>query len=203
MNSYERRTVRRPLIALMLVWLTTPVAVAETTIEGRALLFYTDDVGIFSATRRLTRDGDPTQPALDTTLTDKGSDVVFEPDAKLATTFDNRFGKTELNVRGQGFIYADNPRFNHGTMRVEAIQAFTPATHVRLRYYYAPNLFLGENEDRQPGAEGLVDETVTSNIWSARVEQRLTQAIEVRLMTRYGIRRYNDCLLYTSPSPRD
>jgi hypothetical protein len=179
------------IVALVLSAVASP-ALAETMIEGRGSLFYTDDVGIFSATRRLTRDGDPTQPALDTNLTNKGSDVVFEPDAKLSTAFDNRFGKTELNVRGQGFIYADNPRFNHGTMRVEAIQAFASATRVRLRYYYAPNLFLGENEDRQPGAEGLVDETVTSHIWSARVEQRLTQTVEVRLMTRYGIRRYND-----------
>lgn len=189
---HEATIIRRWAVVALVISAAASPALGETSIEGRVNLFYTDDVGIFSATRRLTRDGDPTQPALDTNLTNKGSDVVFEPDAKLATTFDNRFGKTELNVRGQGFIYADNPRFNHGTMRVEAIQAFTPATHVRLRYYYAPNLFLGENEDRQPGAEGLVDETVTSNIWSARVEQRLTQAIEVRLMTRYGIRRYND-----------
>ena len=192
MNSYERRTIRRPLVALMLVWLTTPAAVAETTIEGRALLFYTDDVGIFSATRRLTRDEDPTQPAIDTRLTDKGSDVVFEPDAILRTSFDNRMGTTSLSVRGQGFIYADNPRFNHGTLNVQALQAFSAETRLRFRYYYAPNLFLGENEDRRPGEEGLVDESVTSHIWSARLEQRLTSNLEVRLLTRYGIRSYND-----------
>jgi len=192
MKSYERWTVRRPLVALMLVWLTTPAAVAEITIEGRALLFYTDDVGIFSATRRLTRDEDPTQPAIDTRLTDKGSDVVFEPDAILRTSFDNRMGTTSLSVRGQGFIYADNPRFNHGTLNVQALQAFSAETRLRFRYYYAPNLFLGENEDRRPGEEGLVDESVTSHIWSARLEQRLTSNLEVRLLTRYGIRSYND-----------
>ena len=107
-------TIRLWSIVVLVICAAASPALAETSIEGRVNLFYTDDVGIFSATRRLTRDGDPTQPALDTNLTDKGSDVVFEPDAKLATTFDNRFGKTELNVRGQGFIYADNPRFNHG-----------------------------------------------------------------------------------------
>ena len=54
---------------------------AEVGFDTQGILFYTDDVGVFSATRRLSRDGDPTQPAIDTRLTDKGSDVVFEPDA--------------------------------------------------------------------------------------------------------------------------
>lgn len=43
--------------------------------EGQSTLFYTDDVGLFSATRRLSRDGDPTQPAIDSHLTNKGSDM--------------------------------------------------------------------------------------------------------------------------------
>ena len=37
-----------------------------------------------------------------------------------------------------------------------------------------------------------MDESVTSHIWSARLEQRVTSNLEVRLLTRYGIRRYND-----------
>jgi hypothetical protein len=37
-----------------------------------------------------------------------------------------------------------------------------------------------------------VDESVTSHIWSARFEQRITPALEIRLLTRYGIRRYNE-----------
>ncbi|SLM49078.1 conserved exported protein of unknown function [Nitrospira japonica] len=170
----------------------TGAASAETNFEGRALLFYTDDVGIFSATRRLTRDEDPTQPALDSILTNQGSDVVFEPDAIARTSVDNRWGTTHLSIRGQGFIYAENPRYNHGTLKVQALQAFTPDTHLLLRYYYAPNLFLGENEDRRPGGEGLVNEVVTSQIASARIEQRLTKDVEVRLLGRVGIRRYND-----------
>ena len=44
-------------------------AFAELKVEGTGILFYTDDVGLFSATRRLSRDGDPTQPAIDTRLT--------------------------------------------------------------------------------------------------------------------------------------
>ena len=164
---------------------------AEVTIEGTGILFYTDDVGIFSATRRLSRDGDPTQPAIDSALVNQGSDVIFEPDVAIGKAFSTSWGRTDLSVRGQGFLYTDHERFSHGTIRLQAVQSFDEATRVRLRYYYAPNLFLGENEDRQPGAEGLVPETVTSHIWSARFERDLTPDLEVRLFVRYGQRRYN------------
>src|SRR5881275_2582368 len=76
-----------------------PMALAELTVEGQAILFYTDDVGIFSATRRLSRDGDPTQPAIDSRLTNQGSDVVFEPDLNVATSLGNRFGTLELSAK--------------------------------------------------------------------------------------------------------
>lgn len=167
-------------------------AVAEVTLEGRGVLFYTDDVGIFSATRRLSRDGDPTQPALDTRLTDKGSDVVFEPDLTLSTSRGNRWGTLELSAKGQGFIYTDQTRYTHGTLRLQALQAFSPKTKLRLRFGYLPDLFLGDNESRQPGASGLTKESVSSYIWSARIEQMLTTNLEFRLLTRYGLRRYNE-----------
>jgi len=176
---------------MVLCFLPSP-ATAEWTGEGRGILFWTDDIGIFSATRRLTRDGDPTQPALDTRLTDQGDDVVFEPDLSLSRSWENWLGRTTVDVRGQGFIYADNPRFNHGTLQLQAIQAFDKETRLRLRFYYAPNLLLGDNEDRQPGMTGLVEEILTSYIWSARIERQLTSDLEVRLLGRYGLRRYND-----------
>ena len=179
------------VVALALGLSLAAPAVAEVTVQGRGILFYTDDVGIFSATRRLSREGDPTQPALDSRLTDKGSDVIFEPDLTLSTMRANRWGSLELSAKGQGFIYTDHTRFNHGTLRLQALQAFSPETRVRLRFYYAPDLFLGDNESRQPGATGLVKESVSSYIWSARLERTLTPAVEVRLLTRYGLRRYN------------
>ncbi|WP_173043919.1 hypothetical protein [Nitrospira sp. KM1] len=165
---------------------------AEVGFNAQGILFYTDDVGVFSATRRLSRDNDPTQPAIDTRLTNQGSDVVFEPDARVTESFENPFGKTELSLRGQGFVFVDNPRFNHGTLNVQALHAFSDATRVRFRYYYAPDLFLGENEVRNLSSEGLAAETVTSHIWSTRVEQRLTRDVDARLLMRYGIRRYNE-----------
>lgn len=171
-------------------------AFAEVTVNGRAILFYTDDVGIFSATRRLSRDGDPTQPALDTRLTDKGSDVVFEPDLTIGKAFSNSLGTTELSIRGQGFVYSDHTIYSHGTLRLQAVQRLSDATRIRLRYSYVPNLFLGDNEDRRPGAHGLIGETVTSHIWSARFERNLTQDVQVKLLGRYGLRRYNEAFAH-------
>jgi hypothetical protein len=178
----------------MSVAAASPVS-AGVTVQGRGILFYTDDVGIFSATRRLSRDGDPTQPALDSRLTDKGSDVVFEPDLTLSTSRVNRWGTLELSAKGQGFIYTDHARFNHGTLRLEALQAFSPETKLRMRFYYLPDLFLGDNESRQPGASGLAKESVSSYIWSARIEHMLTPNLELRLLTRYGLRRYNEAFV--------
>ena len=57
------------LLALAIGLFCEKPALADVAVNGRAILFYTDDVGIFSATRRLSRDDDPTQPALDTALT--------------------------------------------------------------------------------------------------------------------------------------
>ena len=170
----------------------TPRAFAELKVEGQAILFYTDDVGIFSATRRLSRDGDPTQPALDSRLTNQGSDVVFEPQVDLANSFTTRYGTTTFDVRGQGFVFTDNTRFNQGTLRVQGVHELTPETRIRLRYYYAPNQFLGDNEEHQSGTHQIAAETLTSHIWSARIERTLTPDVEVRLLARYGLRRYNE-----------
>ena len=80
---------------LKLTWLliylginTMSSAWADWSAQTQGTMFYTDDVGIFSATRRLTRDGDPTQPALDSRLTGQGSDFVFDPQAEVTKSFD-------------------------------------------------------------------------------------------------------------------
>src|SRR5574342_1081089 len=102
------------IIGLLLA--VTSMASAELQVQGQGILFYTDDVGIFSATRRLTRDGDPTQPAIDSRLANQGSDMVFEPQVDLTDSFITRYGTTTVNARGQGFIYTDNGRFNQGSL---------------------------------------------------------------------------------------
>ena len=165
---------------------------AEVSVNGLATLFWTDDIGIFSATRRLSRDGDPTQPALDTRLTDKGSSMVFEPQLTVSNSFKNGLGTLQVDLKGQGFIFSEDARFNQGMFRLQAVQSFSPQTRLRLRYDFVPDQFLGENEDRQPGQSGLADERVTSNIWSVRMEHAITEELEVKLLGRYGLRRYNE-----------
>jgi len=177
--------------ALSVLLLTAASASAEFKIEGQGILFYTDDIGIFSATRRLSRDSDPTQPAIDSQLTNKGSAIVFEPDLDVSKAFANRYGTTTVDVKGQGFIFADNARFNQSSVRVQAVHEFNPETRIRFRFYYAPNQFLGDNEEHQSGTDQIVPESLTSYIWSARIEHVLTPGLEVRLLGRYGMRRYN------------
>ena len=181
----------RALLLLGLAIGCAPTSRADWQASGQGLFFYTDDVGVFSATRRLTRDGDPTQPALDSMLTGQGSDFVFEPQLDVGNSFENALGKTTLDMQGGGFIYGDNSRYNHGTLRVQAKQAFTPETSLLLRYYYSPDLFLGDNEERHTGQGLTVGEQVTSHIGSARLSHELVEGLEIKFLARYGIRRYN------------
>jgi len=181
---------------------------ADWSMTTHGTMFYTDDVGVFSATRRLTLDGDPTQPALDNRLTGQGSDAVFEPMLNVARSFATDYGTTTVDVQGQGFVYFDQSRYSHGTLRFQARQDFSPKTSLLFRYYFAPDLFLGENEVRMPDAHGehegevahgeaaepieLAAERVTSQIGTLRVSQELTPGLELRLLGRYGTRRYNE-----------
>lgn len=194
------RPIHRPArtVALLAVlassWLSPPPASPQESwsVEGRGILFYTDDVGLFSATRRLSRDGDPTQPAIDSALTNKGADMVFEPMLSLTRSLTNNLGRLDLNVQGQGFIFTDNPRFNHGTLRVQALQALSSTTRVQGRFYYAPNQFLGDNEEHQSGQDQVTAEKLTSYIWSTRLIHDVTPDLSFRLLGRYGLRRYNE-----------
>ena len=162
------------------------------SLEGQGTLFYTDDVGLFSATRRLSRDGDPTQPAIDTKLTDKGADMVFEPLLNVSRSVTNGLGQLDLNARGQGFIFTEKPEYNHGTLRIQATQSLSSTTRVKARYYYAPNQFLGDNEERQSGRRQFAAENLTSHIWSTRLFHDVTPDLSLQLLGRYGLRRYNE-----------
>ena len=162
------------------------------SLEGQGTLFYTDDVGLFSATRRLSRDGDPTQPAIDSKLTNKGSDMVFEPLLTVTRSLTNGLGRLDLNVQGEGFIFTEHPDFTHSTLRLIAIQDLSPNTRVHARFYYAPNQFLGDNEERQSGQKQLTAENLTSYIWATRLIHDVTPDLSVLLLVRYGMRRYNE-----------
>jgi hypothetical protein len=127
-NSHSDSTLLRRTVALFVVlaslWILPKPSSAEEgwSLEGRGTLFYTDDVGLFSATRRLSRDGDPTQPAIDSELTNQGSDMVFEPMANITRSSKNNLGRLDLNVQGQGYVFTDNPD-ERGKGRCECLLA--------------------------------------------------------------------------------
>ena len=196
-SDYDSALLRRVgvlfiILASLCLGPWTASAKEGWSFEGQGTLFYTDDVGLFSATRRLSRDGDPTQPAIDSKLTDKGSDMVFEPLLNVSRSVTNGLGQLDLNVRGQGFIFTEKPEYNHGTLRIQAIQSLSSTTRVKARYYYAPNQFLGDNEERQSGQRQFTAENLTSHIWSARLYHDVTPDLSLQLLGRYGLRRYNE-----------
>ena len=196
-SDFDFTLLRRAIVLFVVLaslWIAPRLASAEDgwSIEGGGTLFYTDDVGLFSATRRLSRDGDPTQPAIDSKLTDQGSDIVFQPMVDITRSLTNNLGSLDLNVQGQGFVFTDNLEFNHGILLLQATQALSSATRVQARFEYAPNQFVGNNEERQSGQQQLSAEKLTSYIWSTRLIHDVTPDVSVKLLGRYGMRQYNE-----------
>jgi hypothetical protein len=158
---------------------------------GGGRLFYTDDVALFSATRRSSLDGDPSQPVLDVSRTGIGKDMVFEPYVRVSRLIPSSLGETELSVRVRGFVYATNPELSQGSMYLEAIHGFTPRTVLRLRYFTAPDQLLGMTE-LHGSEDNLQDMRVTSHLGTVRLDHRLSEHWEIQLLGRAGIRNFND-----------
>ncbi|MFO0732462.1 MAG: hypothetical protein U0231_04855 [Nitrospiraceae bacterium] len=166
----------------------SPAGEWSAVTEARVL--YTDNVSELSATRRLALSEDPSQPTI--VPLKKPQDVVWEPFLDLRHRSSNPLGSNEVSLKAAGFIYTDHTIFNHGNYRVQVKQAFSPDTSLVLRYRYVPNLFLGPNNERRTGARLLEEERVTSHVWRAQLEQRLSQAWTGTLIARYGIRLFNE-----------
>lgn len=177
-------------LVLLGVLLHTVSVLAQWSSEIQSNLFYTVDVGPFSASRRLSLQNDPTQPVVD--QTGQGSDVVYEPSVDLGRTFESRWGRTELSAQAQGFIFAETPVFNHESYHLRLTQDLSPETAMRLYYFYGPNMFLGKNDERRSGMALLEDQRVTTQFWSTHLEHRVASNVTVRLFGRYGLRQYNE-----------
>ena len=184
----------------LLICILSPAApsFAEWKVSTENTLFYTNDAALFSATRRLSRKLDPTQPVIDGRLAKQGSDMVFEPKAQIAKSFSLMGRPTKVAVRGQGFVFADKTRFNHGSLGVQANHDLTSSTSLILRYVFGPNLLLGNNEVRTADESGedsplLKNEKVTTNFWSAGIAQKIPGVDDARLILfgRYGMRKYD------------
>ncbi|MDR4493954.1 MAG: hypothetical protein R3B74_05970 [Nitrospirales bacterium] len=171
---------------------------AEWKVSGESNVYYTDDAALFSATRRLSRNQDPTQPVIDRKLANQGNDVVFEPVAYISKSFPLMGRHTQLAVRGQGFVFADNSQFNHGSLGVQVNHHLTPSTIFGLRYFFGPDLFLGKNEVRPIDEAGgdppqLKDESVTTQYWAGGISQEIPELDDAKLILygRYGLREYD------------
>jgi len=193
-------TTRMPLLFFVLSGFLchSSPCFAEWTVHGGSTFYYTDDAALFSGTRRLSRNQDPTQPVIDSKLANQGNDVVFEPVAAIAKSFSMMGRPTQLTVRGQGFVFADNSQFNHGSLGVDASHKLTSSTSLLLRYFFGPDLFLGKNEVRpleEPSGDPprLKDEEVTTYYWAAGIAQKIPGVEDSRfiLYGRYGLREYD------------
>jgi hypothetical protein len=187
------------LLFILACFLSLPSpTLAEWSFSGESNVFFTDDAALFSATRRLARLQDPTQPVIDHKLADQGNDVVFEPVAQIGKSFSLLGRHTQLAVRGQGFVFADNTRFNHGSLGVQAKHDLTSSTSLILRYFFGPDLFLGKNEVH-PIAEGganpprFKEEEVTTHYWAGGIAQQIAGVDDARVILygRYGLREYD------------
>ena len=171
-------------------------ALAEWSATADGYWYYTDDVALFSATRRSNIDGDPSQPVLDVSRTGSGSDMVFEPGFLISNAITTGLGRTVFSVKPQGFVYAVNPEWSQASVAAEALHSFTPNTALRLRYFTAPDQLLGNTEkhggEHEAETETFANMRVTSHIGYIRLEQRLSDHWEVRFQGRVGKRLYND-----------
>jgi hypothetical protein len=169
----------------------TPPAIAEWSATGGGSLFYTDNATLFSATRRSSLDGDPSQPVLDTSVFGHGKDMVFEPHLRVMKFIPNSWGQTAFTIKARGFVYAVNPEFSQAGIYLEGVHAFNPDTAIRLRFFTAPDQLLGQGEVEHGGILGLQDARVSSHIGAIRFDKRLSEHFEVQLYGRAGIRRFN------------
>jgi hypothetical protein len=158
-------------------------AIAETKVS------YTNDVTNFSAARRLKFSEDPSQP---TGLPTQLSDVIWDPSLEVIRSSSSMLGPNELSLKAQGFIYTNNPIFNHGDYRAQFKQKLSPDTSLLLRYRNVPNQFLGPNIERRTGNNLIQEERVSSQMWRMELEHHVNESWTLTLIGRYGLRFYNN-----------
>lgn len=165
-------------------------AFAEWYFKADNAGYYTDDVALFSATRRLSLKDDPTQPNIDNT--GQGSDFIYEPSAEMEWIGHNALGEISFSADAGGYVFTNQTNFTHGLFDFELAQSFETNTKLSLHYNFVPDLFLGRNTFLLPsGEESEHDETLTNHYWSFHIDQKLTDDFTIRLLSRYGLRNYN------------
>lgn len=184
--------VRPTIVVLSLLGSLASVfpAQADWSVITQSRMTYTDDVFQFSASRRQKFSEDPSQPTV--VPVERKSDFVWDPSVELIRASTNALGSNELSVKAHGFLYTANPIFNHGDYRLQMKQRLSEETAILVRYRNVPNLFLGPNIERRTGNQLAEEERVTSHTARVEVERKLGDRWLLTLVTRGGLRFYND-----------
>lgn len=120
------------------------------------------------------------------------SDVVWDPTLEVIRSSSSTLGPNELSLKAHGFIFTNNPIFNHGDYRLQFKQGPTPDTSLLFRYRNVPNQLLGPNIERRTGNNLIQEERVSSHTWRPELEHRVNESWTLTLIGRYGLRYYND-----------
>ena len=190
MPSSSKNCSYVPLVALVFLSLFTPAAKAEWLAKFGASSYFTDDVALFSVSRRFSLKDDPTQPSVD--HPQQGSDFVFEPSAEVEWTGENQWGEMLISLDAAGYLFSQKTAYSHGLYELEISQKFVTDTTVRLEYNWIPELFIDKNEFTQANHRVTEnDEQLSSHFWALHIDQALTDSLTVRFLSRYGLRNYD------------
>lgn len=180
---------RRLLSSLILV--TTPFPVlAKWEVESGLASYYTDHIGLFSVSRRLSLEDDPTQPVIDEP--ERGSDFVYEPSTQLQYENDNGLGQYRLGFNAAAYVFQQAQKYTHSFFELQFEQQLSTATTIKLFYDFIPDLFLGTKRAYHRHIEDFkADENVDGHIASLHIDQQLNDALTLRSLSRIGLRNYN------------
>lgn len=191
---------RIPALLISCMLASTPVQ-AKWSSKLDLSTYYTDDVGLFSVTRRLSLEEDPTQPIVDEP--DQGSGFVYEPNAYLSWDTENSLGEFQVSMDAGGYIFQDHSDFTHGFFQLAIEQQFGESTRLKLLYDFIPEQYLGMNAlpqeqhtNSEEHTEQEAGEQLSSHILAMNLEQELTQQLMLRGLIRYGLRVYNQPFSY-------
>lgn len=174
------------------------VVQAKWSAGGDLSSYYTDDVALFSVTRRLSLEQDPTQPVVDEP--EQGSDFIYEPSAYISWDTENNLGEFEISADAGGYIFQNHSAYSHAFFQLAVEQELTEETKLKLFYDFVPELFIGKKSLSQAthggSGEHNEDEQLNSHVWSTHLEHKLTEHIMLRGLVRYGFRLYNQPFTY-------
>lgn len=181
---YKRVTV------FILICMFSPPTKAQWLAHVGSNLHYTDDVALFSVTRRLSLKDDPTQPMVD--RPNQGGDFIYDPRVELEWSKANGLGDFQLSMIASGYIFLDQSAYTHGLYELQVTQSFETGKKISLYYNLVPELYLGKNKIKSlTGEESEHNEQLTNQYWAIHLDQSLSDHFLIRFLGRYGLRKYN------------